>query len=147
MVRVTPISIVYTLLLLIVIMALTLPTLKYYANPVANTVNDSYSYANLNFTNDVYSQTYSATFNSTSGLKASGALQQFSGLAFMFGAMYQVSVASLGGIPLISTVLGSVAQYAPLPGVDVFALLGFLFVGATFLLIWFAVASWTKVEA
>ena len=146
MVRVTPISIVYTLLLLIVIMALTLPTLKYYANPVANTVNSSYSYVNLNFTKDVYSQTYSATFNSTSGLKASGTLQQFSGLAFMFGAMYQVSVASLGGIPLISIVLGSVAQYAPLPGVDIFALLGFLFVGATFLLIWFAVASWTKVE-
>lgn len=147
MVRVTPISVVYSLILSIVVISLSLPTVSYYANPIAANINSTYSTINANFTRTVYSPTYNATYNSSSGLKASSALQQFTGLAFMFGAMYQVSAASLNGVPMINTILGSVALYAPLPGVDIMALLGMLIFGAIFLLTWFFIASWTKVEA
>lgn len=147
MVRVTPISLVYTVLLLLASMALLLPILTYYANPVGRNVNATYAATNNNFTHLIYAPTYNSTFNSTSGLKASASLQVFSGLAFMFGAMYQVAVAAMNGMPLIQTILGSVAYYSPLPGVDIFALIGLLVSGASFLLIYFYIASWTKVEA
>jgi len=151
MVRVTPVSIVYTVLLLILIFTLTLPAANYYTNGTSlfRTLNDSYMNINSNFTSKVYSPTYANTINSSSGLQASMNLQIFSGLAFMFGAMYQVSVAALQGVPMIGTVLGSVIQYAPLPGGEMttlIGLLGLLITGATFLAIWFAIASWTKVE-
>jgi len=150
MVRVTPISVVYTVLLLLVIFMLTIPAANYYASgDLARTLNASYTNINTNFTSKIYSPTYANTINSSSGLKASLNLQIFSGLAFMFGAMYQVSVAALQGIPMIGTVLGSVIQYAPLPSGEMTTLIGFLglfIAGATFLLIWFAIASWTKVE-
>jgi len=151
MVRVTPVSIVYTVLLLILIFTLTLPAANYYTNGTSlfRTLNDSYTNINSNFTSKVYSPTYSSTFNSSSGLKASMSLQLFSGLAFMFGAMYQVTVAAFQGIPMIGTVLGSVIQYAPLPGGEMTTLIGLaglLITGSAFLLLWFAIASWTKVE-
>jgi len=116
MVRVTPVSIIYTVLLLIAIFMLTIPAANYYASgDLARTLNSSYMNINSNFTSKIYSPTYSNVTNSSSGLKAAMNLQIFSGLAFMFGAMYQVTVAALQGIPMIGTVLGSVIQYAPLP--------------------------------
>ena len=150
MVRVTPVSIVYTVLLLIAIFTLVFPAANYYASgDLARTINSSYTNLNSNFTSKIYSPTYANTINSSSGLQASENLQIFSGLAFMFGAMYQVAVAALQGVPMIGTVLGSVIQYAPLPSGEMTTLIGFLgllIAGATFLLIWFAIASWTKVE-
>jgi len=150
MVRVTPVSIVYTVLLLIAIFTLVFPAANYYASgDLARTINSSYTNLNSNFTSKIYSPTYANTINSSSGLQASENLQIFSGLAFMFGAMYQVAVAALQGVPMIGTVLGSVIQYAPLPSAEMTTLIGFLgllIAGATFLLIWFAIASWTKVE-
>ena len=151
MVRVTPISIIYTVLLLIVIFMLTIPAANYYASgDLARTLNSSYTNINTNFTSKIYTPTYANAIESSSGLQAAQNLQIFSGLAFMFAAMYQVSVAALQGIPMIATVLGSVIQYAPLPSGEMTTLVGFLglFVaGSIFLLIWFAIASWTKVEA
>jgi len=150
MVRVTPISVVYTVLLLIAIFTLTLPAANYYASgDLASTLNSSYTNINTNFTSKIYTPTYANAIESSSGLQAAQNLQIFSGLAFMFGAMYQVSVAALQGIPMIGTVLGSVIQYAPLPSGEMTTLIGFLGLlvsGAIFLLIWFAIASWTKVE-
>jgi len=151
MVRVTPVSVIYTVLLLIMIFSLVFPAANYYASGnLARTLNASYTNLNSNFTSKIYSPTYQYSLNSSSGLKASMNLQLFTGLAFMFGAMYQVSVAALQGVPMIGTVLGSVIQYAPLPSSEMTTLVGFLglfIAGATFLLIWFAIASWTKVEA
>jgi len=151
MVRVTPVSIIYTVLLLIAIFMLTIPAANYYASgDLARTLNSSYMNINSNFTSKIYSPTYSNVTNSSSGLKAAMNLQIFSGLAFMFGAMYQVTVAALQGIPMIGTVLGSVIQYAPLPSGEMTTLVGFvglLITGAIFLALWFAIASWTKVEA
>lgn len=148
MVRVTPISVAYTVLLSIAVFSFALPAAEYYTNPnIAATLNASYQNINGNFTSKIYSPTYNSIFVSSSGLKASGSLQQFTGLAFMFGEMFQVSSEAFQGIPMLSTMLSSLAQYSPLPDVSVAALLGLLFTGAAFLLGWFFIASWTKVEA
>lgn len=147
MARVTPISVVYTILLFLAVIMLTLPAINYYANPLGASLNSTYTTLNMNFTRTIYAPTDYYTYNSSSGLKASGSLQTFTGLAFMFGAMYQVATAASNGVPMIQVMLGAVAQYAPLPGVEIFALLGLLVMGAEFLLIYFYIASWTKVEA
>ncbi len=148
MARVTPISVVYTLLLLIAVLMLTMPAFRYYTNPtVAAAINDTYKNVSANFQYAVYSPSYAVTFNSSSGLKAAQSLNLISGLAFMFGGMYQAGVASLQAIPMINTVFGALIYYAPLPDIDIAALLGLLFSGVTFLFIWFLIASWTKVEA
>lgn len=148
MVKVTPITVTYTILLTIAVLSLTIPTVSYYTNPqIATSLNGTYTALNLNFTNKIYAPTYSATFNSSGGLKASNFLQQFTGLAFMFGAMFQVSVASFQGIPMLSTLMGTMLQYSILPDVNIAALVGLFLAGAGFLLIYFFIASWTKVEA
>ncbi|MEM4097881.1 MAG: hypothetical protein QXS81_04260 [Candidatus Micrarchaeaceae archaeon] len=148
MVRVTPISIVYTILLLLAVFTLTMPAVRYYTNStVARNLNDTYNNLNVSFTKNIYAPTYNASLNSSSGLKASNSLQIFTGLAFMFGAMFQVISAAINGIPMIETVFSSVAQYSPLPDVSIVGLFALLIGGAIFLLIWFAIASWTKVEA
>lgn len=152
MAKVTPITITYTILLILAVLMLTLPTINYYASATTNatlyqTLNNSYTALNKNFTANIYGPVYSATYNSSSGLKASGSLQQFTGLAFMFGSMYQVAVAVGQGIPIINTVLATVAQFSILPDVNVFALLGLFLAGAVSLLIWFWISNWTKVES
>jgi hypothetical protein len=131
-----------------VVLTLIMPAVIQYTSPaVARTINDTYQNLNGNFTSKIYSPVYNATFNSSSGVKASGSLQIFSGLAFMFGEMYQVTLASFQGLPMIATLLGSLVQYSPLPDVNVAALIGLFIGGAAFMFIWWVVASWTKVEA
>ena len=152
MVRVTPVTVAYTILLILATLMLTLPAVSYYASAYTNqtlyqTLNGSYQALNKNFTSVIYAPSYNATYNSSAGLKASGSLQQFTGLAFMFGAMYQVGIAIEQGIPMINTILATVAQFSILPNVNIIALLGLFFVGASFLLIYYFIASWTKVEA
>ncbi|MEM3245885.1 MAG: hypothetical protein QXS81_01345 [Candidatus Micrarchaeaceae archaeon] len=147
MVRVTPVSVVYTILLTLAVLTLVLPAAAYYTNPsVANTLNDTYKNLNISFTRNIYAPTYNASLNSSSGLRASNSLQIFTGLAFMFGAMFQVISAAINGIPMLGTVISSVAQYSPLPDVSLVGLFALLISGAIFLLIWFGIASWTKVE-
>jgi hypothetical protein len=148
MVKVTPITVAYTILLLIATLSLTANTTLYYTNAtVQNQLNITYKNLNLNFTNLIYGRTYNATVNSSSGLKASNFLNQFTGLAFMFGAMFQVATDVLTGLPMIQTVLSGLAQYSILPGVNLFALLGLFISGCTFLLLYWFISSWTKVEA
>ncbi|MEM0148598.1 MAG: hypothetical protein QXN16_03890 [Candidatus Micrarchaeaceae archaeon] len=147
MVRVTPISIAYTILLSIAVLALAMPAVVYYSSPsVAGTLNNAYKNLNVSFTRNIYSPTYNSSLNSSSGLKASNSLQQFTGLAFMFGEMFQVISASVSGIPILGTLLSTVAQYSPLPDVSLVGLFALFIAGAIFLLLWFAIASWTKVE-
>jgi hypothetical protein len=147
MVRVTPISVIYTVTLLLAVFSLTLPTFKYYTNPQTYiTLNDTYKNLNLNYTQSIYGQTNNAIFSSSSGLKASNGLQIFSGLAFMFGAMYQVVSDTVVGLPMIGTVLTTMAQYSPLPNVDIVGLISLMITASVLLLGWWAVASWTKVE-
>lgn len=151
MAKVTPVTVAYAILLILATLMLTLPVVNYYASAYTNqtlyqALNGTYQTLNKNFTSAVYAPSYSAVYNSSSGLKASGSLQQFTGLAFMFGAMYQVGIAIEQGVPMINTVLGVVAQFSILPDVNIFALLGLFFAGVGFLLLWFFITSWTKVE-
>lgn len=148
MVKVTPITVAYTILLLVAVLSLTVSTTAYYTNAtIAAQINASYQGLNANFTRVIYSPTYNATMNASSGLKASNNLQQFSGLAFMFGYLFQTATAVIQGLPMIQGILAITAQYSILPNVNVFALIGLFIAGATFLLLWWFASNWTKVEA
>lgn len=147
MAKVTPGSIVYTLLLLTAFLLLFQLPVSYYTNSlVANSFNDTTNTVRTAFYNNIYTPEKQATFNATSGLKASSVLQQFTGLAFMFGSMYQEGTSIFTGTGVINTVISFFMQYALLPPVDMVALIGLLVSGVGFSLMWWLITNWTKVE-
>lgn len=148
MAKVTPVTVTYTVLLMIAVGMLSIPTVGYYTNPqIANSLNATFQSVSAGFLNLIYNPTYNSTFVNPGGLKASNNLQQFNGLAFMFGQMFQVASYAFQGLPMINTILAGLVQYSILPGVNIFALITLFLAGAGFLLIYFFITSWTKVEA
>ncbi len=150
MAKVTPITLTYTVVLMLAVISLTLPAVNTYAgsnnyaaiNSLAQSVHTEYLY-------NVYSVTNFNIYSGPSGLQATTGLigAALSSLAFMFGAILQVATAAADAIPLVGTVLSAVSQYGILPDVDFTALFGLFISAVGMLLGWFIVAQFTKVEA
>src|SRR5271157_3066538 len=130
MAKVTPVTVVFRIILLIAVSVLSLPAVGYYTNPtIANTLNGTFSSVSSSFQSTIYNPTYNATFNSSGGLKASENLQSFSGLAFMFGNLYYVASYAWQGLPMIQQLLGTTSQYSILPGVNIYGLIMLFIMG------------------
>jgi len=145
MANVTPGSITFAILFTAAVLLLLSVPLGYFTNPqISNTINSTQRNETNSYYSLIYTPEYNASFNNSGGFVAAAHLQQFTGLAFMFGAFYQMATSIIQGPAIIYGVLTSLVQYIPLPAVDILGLLGLFFGGISALLLWHLISNWTK---